>query len=226
MTLRRGKERIIFNAEDVNPVYFPQGGDEALILLEQFREAGHLPGTAAGICSPELFDFFCDHFLIVPEAKAPPGSAQQCTGCDGPRGKSPGKSLYLLLSQSCNQACIYCLNGRETYQKDHKVMMSEKTAFKAVETTLDTIADNGRLEVVFFGGEPLMNWPLAKKILKYCEAELKPRNPSKEIHYHLTTNLTILPIDLIATAKQHGITFLVNVDGPEDIHDTTRHGRS
>lgn len=222
VTFKRGRERIIFNAEYVNPVYFPKGGDEARLLLERMRECGPMSGPPSEICSPELFYFFRDHSLIIPDVKAPLKPVQMCTSCDASSSKSPGKSLYLLLSQSCNQACVYCLNGRETYQKERMVMMSEKVAFKAVKTTLDSISDNGRLEIVFFGGEPLMNWPLAKKVIEHCETNLKPTNLGKKIHYHLTTNLTILPSDLIETAKRHQITFLVNVDGPEDVHDVTR----
>lgn len=221
VTLRRGKERIVFNAEFVNPVYFPRGGDEALTILERLKALGPVPYPPEKISPPDFFKFLCDHSLIVPEEKTSSGILQKTSRCEC-ETKSSGKSLYLLLSHSCNQKCIYCLNGRKTYQKNRRIMMSEKVAFKAVETVFESISRNGRLEVVFFGGEPLLNWRLAKKIINYCETMLKPKNPEKKIQYHLTTNLTIFPDDLMETARKYKMTFLVNVDGPPDIHDITR----
>lgn len=142
--------------------------------------------------------------------------------CGFAKEKASQRSLYLLLSQSCNQACIYCYNGLKTYELDKHLRMSEEVAYKAVKTTFDTISENGRLEIVFFGGEPLMNWPLAKKVINYCETELLRKNSGKKIFYHLTTNLTLFPEDLIEWAKKYNITFLVDIDGPEDIHNKTR----
>jgi uncharacterized protein len=86
----------------------------------------------------------------------------------------------------------------------------------------DSISADGRLEIVFFGGEPLLNWQLAKKVIHYCEDILKLSSPEKIVHYHLTTNLTIFPDDLIEYSLRFGITFLVDIDGPEEIHNITR----
>jgi len=35
-------------------------------------------------------------------------------------------SLYLLLSQSCNLGCIYCLNGKRTYRTGRNLQMAEE----------------------------------------------------------------------------------------------------
>lgn len=76
-------------------------------------------------------------------------------------------------------------------------------------------------EGVLFGGEPLLNWDLAKQVIRFAEEEL---NASRRIslRYHLTTNLTLFPEDLIERAKLYRITFLVDVDGPENLHDASR----
>ncbi|HPZ06745.1 MAG TPA: radical SAM protein [Candidatus Eremiobacteraeota bacterium] len=220
--LKRGRERIIFNAEQVNPIYFPYGGDEVINILEELRKKTPFFSLQEKICPKELFEFLSLHSLIVPEKTENSPPVTGCIECGLTDGQSHQKSLYLLLSQSCNQACIYCLNGRKTYRKDEKLIMSEDIACTAVKSALSTIADHGRMEVVFFGGEPLLNWPLAKKIINYCETELKPANPEKTIAYHLTTNLTIFPDDLIETAKKYNMTFLVDIDGPEEIHNKSR----
>lgn len=219
--LKRGRERILFNAEYVDPLYFQRGGEQASDILSRLKIAGPFFTASPEICSHEMFLFFLKHSLIVPHIETLTGPARDCSknGCSQ---KASGRSVYLLLSHGCNQKCIYCLNGHETYQSDKHPMMSEKVAYKAIETVFDSIRPDGSLEVVFFGGEPLLNWPLAKKVINYCETILRPMARGKNVKYHLTTNLTLFPQDLIKTALRYNITFLVDVDGPEDIHNTTR----
>jgi uncharacterized protein len=131
-------------------------------------------------------------------------------------------SLYLLLSQSCNLGCIYCLNGAETYGTRQSLKMREEVAYRGVERALDSLSKDGRLEIAFFGGEPLLNWPLAKQVIRHCEETLKPKYPDKHITYHLTSNLAVVPSDLIDWAKKYRITFLCDVDGPAPLHDRCR----
>ena len=216
--LRRGKKRILFNPAAVNPLYFPRGGEEALALLNSLRRRGPVAGPPAGLCEPPLFDFLRGHALIVPETGAPELHPRS----DARTQPRPSTSLYLLLCQSCNQSCIYCYNGRETYKRDRGIRMPRELAFRAVRQTLARLPAGGRLDLVFFGGEPLLNWPLAREIFRFGDEELKPAESGKEISYHLTSNLTILPDDLIPLARRHKMTFLVDVDGPPEIHNLTR----
>ncbi len=221
--LKRGEEIIIFNAVQVNPIYFPVGGNQALDLLAELKKMGPISAACLpDFCSQEAFDFFCAHFLIIPEDSSKTIEQKKCCGYEMAERLSFSRSVYLLLTHSCNQACIYCFNGKNTYQKHESLMMSEEVAFKSLDNILDSIAEFGKLEIVFFGGEPLMNWNLAKKVIDYCNNNLIPRNPGKQIAYHLTTNLTLFPDDLIEVALQNNITFLVDIDGPEEIHNKTR----
>lgn len=63
---------------------------------------------------------------------------------------------------------------------------------------------------------------MAKKTIRYVENRLKKRPERSKVHYHLTTNLTLFPNDLIDWAKEYDISFNINVDGPKEIHDVTR----
>ena len=131
-------------------------------------------------------------------------------------------TLYLLLSESCNLQCIYCLNGPGTYRKDDRSRMSAKVAFGSVEMCLGKLVAGGTLEVAFFGGEPLLQWPLIKEIIAYCEDRIKPSHPDKRINYHLTSNLTLRPSDLTEWVMRHDIAVLCGIDGPPEIHDRCR----
>jgi len=100
--------------------------------------------------------------------------------------------------------------------------MQRDVAFRSVERCLEGLDAQGSLEIIFFGGEPLLNWPLAKDVITHCEKRLKTEHPDKELKYHLTTNLSFMPDDLIAWAKKYNITFPCDVDGPEAIHNRCR----
>lgn len=76
------------------------------------------------------------------------------------------------------------------------------------------------LKSFFFGGEPLLNWPLIKEIIEYSEKNIKPAMPG--LRYHITTNLTLLSDDMISWAKKYNITFLIDIDGDEKTHNTLR----
>lgn len=223
LMLQRGKEELLLaNYLDLRPLYIRQGRR----YIENFIEAASRLDTYDKILQAfphdtGLLDMLMAYRIVVPR-DSPSGVDLQ-----GPREEprfdnKRSISLYLLLSQSCNMSCIYCLAGTKTYQRDRVLMMSKDVAFKSIEICLHSLCAQGYLEVVFFGGEPLLNWPLAKEIIVYCENTLSQKHPGKQIKYHFTTNLSLVPADLIEWAKRYNITFLCDVDGPPDIHNTSR----
>jgi uncharacterized protein len=224
LRLTRGADELLLaSAGHFDPLYVRKGGR----YIEAFlAAAGDLacPDTIRETFPHEvrLLDTLLAHRILVPADAAPAPAGCACHVPGGDLLPQERISLYLLLAQSCNMACVYCLNGRETYQTARQLRMSPKIAKTSIERYLENVRPGGTLEVVFFGGEPLLNWPLAKELIRYCEGTLKPAHPEKKFHYHFTTNLSLLPADLPEWAKRYGITFLVNVDGPPAIHDRAR----
>ncbi len=215
-------DTVCFNVQAPDPVFIP--AEKRSILDVYMRGEDHLSSEAGN----EEFLLYMqahgmgrgpDHVPVLPEKKG-------CEMCGGHGAKREFSSVYLLLTHGCNQSCIYCLNGRETYGTVSAAMMTDHVAFKALRQVAASLTENGRLEIVFFGGEPLLNWPLAKRIMRWADTELQHEFPSLQFHYHLTTNLTIFPEDLLDYTKEFGITYLVDVDGPPDIHNLTRPYRS
>jgi uncharacterized protein len=222
--LERGADELLLaNSADLNPLYVRGGG---AYIKKYLTAVNDLVSTKkihdAFPKDDELLAMLAGHRIVIPK-----GSPDRLAGPATALGKkkrepSRGAALYLLLSQSCNLGCIYCLNGTKSYDKEKNLRMEEPVAFRAVERVLADLAPKGALQIVFFGGEPLLNWPLAKKIITHCEQELKPKYPDKSIKYHLTSNLAHLPDDLIEWAKRHQIGFLCDVDGPPDLHNRLR----
>ncbi|MDM8157022.1 radical SAM protein [Amedibacillus dolichus] len=97
------------------------------------------------------------------------------------------KSIYdtelvtyrILTTTSCNANCFYCY---ESEKRDSK--MSLKTAHKVVDFIVDNSMLATRINIDWFGGEPLLN----PKAMSLITRELNARLPSKNINYNITTN--------------------------------------
>lgn len=229
IVLERGREELLLlNSFESRPLYIQRGRRYIKRFLDGIRELGSAEAiNRAFPADSELLNLLIEHRIVVSSKELKERAEEPDISFDKKsREDKRGMSLYLLLSQSCNLGCIYCLNGIKTYGKDMNLKMKEEVAYKSVECCLESLSPGSRLEIVFFGGEPLMNWPLAKKIITYCQENLADKCKDKDIRYHLTSNLTILPSDLIEWAKRYDITFLCDIDGPEEIHNLCRPYRS
>ena len=214
---------LLFNPLQLKPVLVRRGREfiDGVIETVGTRPFSRNQLIARWPDEAEVVDFLINHHILVDVSES--GIAPE-SGCPekGLRDKTTGMSLYLLLSQDCNLGCIYCLNGSRTYRKSEQPMMPEEVAFQAVARCAERILPGGYLEVAMFGGEPLLNWDLAKKTIDYAESVLKHRYPEIEFRYHITSNLSFLPVDFIERVKKHGMTVLVDIDGVGGIHDACR----
>jgi uncharacterized protein len=224
LRLTRGEDELLLaNAGHFDPLYVRRGGR----YIQAFLSAASDLAVADTIRETfphegRLLDTLVTHRILVPAEAAPAAAPCACHASGRELLGQDRISLYLLLAQSCNMGCVYCLNGRETYQTARALRMPAEIARASILRYLENVRPGGTLEVVFFGGEPLLNWPLAKQLILYCEDTLAPEHPDKKLHYHFTTNLSLLPPDLPDWAKRFGITFLCDVDGPPEIHDRAR----
>jgi len=220
LVLERGHDELLLaNNIEPRPLYVKQGGQ----YIKRFLQAVGELGTQAKIAraypqDKHLLDVMLDYGIVVPQGAERQGKLLERRNC----GKKASISLYLLISESCNMRCVYCLDGQRTHASGPSSMMSKEVAFKSVERCFDDLQAGGRLEVIFFGGEPLLNWPLAKEVIIHCESLRSGQHAGKRLTYHVASNLSILPADLIEWAKRYDISFLCDVDGPLVIHDLSR----
>ena len=106
----------------------------------------------------------------------------------------PLSTIILNVNTGCNLACTYC------YKEDLAVpskgeKMAFETARQSFEMLLKQAHDRDRVNVVFFGGEPLSNMPLIREVVAYAvprAAEL-----GKVVDFSLTTNATLLTEEMV-----------------------------
>ena len=137
------------------------------------------------------------------------------------RAKFQGDRLGVIIlpTYKCNLACTYCSQGKRkaTYE------MSEEIAEKTCEWTVRQIeaANFRHLDIVFYGGEPLLNKEvllyISRKLKKYCE------KVSLGFSISIITNGTLLTPPLVKELLNLNLSHLqITLDGPQKIHDKRR----
>jgi uncharacterized protein len=116
-------------------------------------------------------------------------------------------------------ACSYCFNNQGRYDFDNREVMSEETAYNAIDFLMSNCSS--QCDVSFFGGEPLTQFGLIKKVVEYAEA--RSRSDYVNISFHITTNGILVAPEIADFLKQHCFSIIVSLDGDQDTHDYHRH---
>jgi len=125
--------------------------------------------------------------------------------------------LVLSIVQKCNLNCRYCFAEGGEYKNSG--IMSFETAKKAI----DQFQFDGEGEpqyIVFFGGEPLLNFSLIKKVVKYCEE--REQEGKRKILFSITTNATLITPEISEFFSKHDIHPHISIDGDADTNDANR----
>lgn len=129
-----------------------------------------------------------------------------------------GTSLFIVvLTLRCNHRCLYCQVTPKSPQS-RGFDMSQLTAKKVVDLIFRTPSPFVRIE--FQGGEPLLNWPVLKYIVKYAK-ELN-REKKRNLQISLVSNLTLLDDKKIKFLLGEGIDISCSFDGPAKVHNKSR----
>ena len=118
------------------------------------------------------------------------------------------ESMVLLVTEACNFACTYCYGSYPEKQSVMKVDIAKKSVDLAIKL--------GVKELIFFGGEPLLNFQLIKEIVEYTECL------SFQGALRITTNGSLITDSIAAFLAEHNIEVSVSMDGSRTQHDLTR----
>ena len=186
------------------------GGRPVLCLAEDGERLAYDPATARFCHGPEREDRAAWRALAA--ALADPAAPAQ------PLRFEP-RTLTLHVATDCNLRCGYCYAGGGPYGSERR-LMDRDTAARAVDLLLRSAPATGPLHVAFFGGEPLLNWPVVRWTTLYAEslAQLSARS----VRFSMTTNLTLLDAAMAQFIAEHSISVLVSLDGSREQNDRHR----
>ena len=129
------------------------------------------------------------------------------------------KALCLHVAHTCNLSCSYCFASQGKYHGD-RALMSFETGKQAFDFLIANSGTRKNLEVDFFGGEPLMNWDVVKKLVEYARSVEKQHN--KNFRFTLTTNGVLIDDDVIDFANKEMSNVVLSLDGRKEINDHFR----
>ena len=91
------------------------------------------------------------------------------------------KALCLHVAHTCNLNCSYCFASQGKYHGD-RALMTYEVGKQALDFLMDHSGTRRNLEVDFFGGEPLMNWDVVKRLVAYARSQEEKRNKHFLVH--------------------------------------------
>ena len=98
--------------------------------------------------------------------------------------------------------------------------MSFEVGKRAIDFLVENSKNRKNLEVDFFGGEPLMNFDVVKKIVAYARSIEKEHN--KNFRFTLTTNGVLIDDDVIDFCNREMNNVVLSLDGRKEVHDRLR----
>lgn len=132
------------------------------------------------------------------------------------------KALCLHIAHDCNLACKYCFAEEGEYH-GRRALMSFEVGKKALDYLIHNSGNRKNLEVDFFGGEPLMNWDVVKRLVEYGRSKEEEYN--KRFRFTLTTNGVLLNDEIIDFCNKEMSNVVLSLDGRREINDMMRPSR-
>ncbi len=121
--------------------------------------------------------------------------------------------VTLVLTHDCNLGCGYCYAGAKFNKR-----MSRETAQKAVDLAFSD--KPSRVQLAFFGGEPLLAYDQLLESTKYAHA--RAQEHGAELRMSVTTNGTLLDETRARELHELGVYIALSIDGTREAHDSGR----
>lgn len=129
------------------------------------------------------------------------------------------KALCLHIAHDCNLACKYCFANEGEYH-GRRALMSFEVGKKALDFLVKNSGSRKNLEVDFFGGEPLLNWDVVKRLVEYGRSIEKEHN--KRFRFTLTTNGILLNDEIMEFVNHEMGNIVLSIDGRKEVNDRMR----
>lgn len=125
--------------------------------------------------------------------------------------------MYFIMTSSCNLGCKYCFIENCQFNNKKEINMCSSTAISALNKYTNYLKEhNMRGSIIFYGGEPMVNWKVIKLVLK------ESRKLNAPIDFSMVTNATLLDEEKIKFLSQNNVEIGISIDGPKHLNDKNR----
>lgn len=122
----------------------------------------------------------------------------------------------LYLTDNCNLRCSYCYEGT----KKNKSYMDEQTLIKALNFIAENNLPDDNIDLLFLGGEPLMNKPILSEAIHIIDDKYK--EIKHLFRYQITTNGLLLDSKTADFLKENNFAISISIDGDKETHNLNR----
>lgn len=201
-------KKIAFEPESLTPFEVDATAEEAITLLDMVNQDEIIQTLSKKIPKDEAIILMDQLYSIGENIDKNPIPSKTRT-----------VTAWLQISHDCNLRCKYCFAGSGSFHGERS-LMKWPIAKAACDYLLKRYTEEAdALVIVFFGGEPLMNVTLIKKIFEYCKNK---NHEDKPITFTISSNATLLDESLMAYLTENNIGIMCSIDGPREIHDAYR----
>ena len=194
---------------------FQERSEEEIIsaLLEKYR-------GRPDVTREELEECLCDVKELHGAGKLfTPDTFEPLAGTFKERSGDVVKALCLHVAHTCNLNCAYCFASQGRFHGD-RALMSFEVGKQALDYLIAHSGTRRNLEVDFFGGEPLMNFDVVKRLVAYARSVEKEKG--KNFRFTLTTNGMLIDDEVIDFANREMSNVVLSLDGRKTVHDRFR----
>lgn len=135
-------------------------------------------------------------------------------------------TLYLVLTDACNLNCSYCPFARLNSHGQNISGMSFEVAKRAINFWVESLLSNCDPEqpcnLIFYGGEPLLNLETIKQSLGYINRLRIEKKVPNNIRFLLDTNGTLLSEEAVCLLRYWDLDVTVALDGFSETNDRYR----
>ena len=183
------------------------------IILEKYENDDEVNANEIDDCFSQLEELKACGKLFTPD------NFENLAGKLKERSAGVVKALCLHVAHVCNLNCSYCFASQGKYHGE-RALMSYEVGKQALDFLVANSKGRRNLEVDFFGGEPLMNFDVVKRLVAYARSIEK--EAGKNFRFTLTTNGMLIDDDVIEFANKECTNVVLSLDGRKEIHDKYR----
>lgn len=198
---------------DIITMYESKSRDEIKsYILDKYKNQDDVTSAEIDLCFEDIEALIKDGRLFAEDTF-------EAEAVNFKRRQGVVKAICLHVAHDCNLACKYCFAGKGEYDGP-KGLMSFETGKRALDFLIEQSGTRRNLEVDFFGGEPLLNWEICKKLVAYGREQEKKHN--KNFRFTLTTNGLLINDDVIDFCNKEMANVVLSLDGRKITNDAMR----
>ena len=200
-------------AYDIIEMYKTHSEEE--IISKILEKYSHLPD----VTREEVIECLGDIRALEDAGKLFSVDVYEKLACNYKNNSKVIKALCLHVAHTCNLNCSYCFASQGKYQGD-RALMSFEVGKRSFDFLIENSGDRRNLEVDFFGGEPMMNFDVVKKLVAYARSIEKEHN--KNFRFTFTTNGVLLDEEVMDFLNAEMSNVVLSLDGRREVNDHFR----